>query len=388
MARFCDLPNEVSEEIMLQLPPESLKRLKRVCKTWYAHINALINDPRFVDKHLRKMKNDLLSSPRLLLRDLFTFNIYSECMYLLAIADCDYSLNCRIHGTGERLTQSVAHCNGIICAPQVNGNAFLLNPALRELKIVRKSSAREGYRVNGMALGFDSKANDYKVVTFFRNRDRYNGEKGAYKAELYSLSTDSSKEIKLDAEIIDDRIFGFQSVYCNGVCYWYCYHQLIGTIVSFDVGEEIFRRVPFPNNALTENRSGDQIESPTKIAVWNESIALFSYHQMEPLLIDMWVMDAFFGGVKGSCSWARHLTIGPLVGIHQPLAFWGNEELFMETKDHKLISYHLHKQELNDHSICSEHFCGHLVDYSKSLVSVLKRKTMGEAQPGAETNSS
>ncbi|GMN31948.1 hypothetical protein TIFTF001_044637 [Ficus carica] len=125
------------------------------------------------------------------------------------MADCDYSLNscipCHdkdvkflIHDMRQRCSQLVPHCNGIICVSHDNGNAFLLNPALRELKIFRKSSAREGYRVNGMGLGFDSKANDYKVVTIIN--DRYNLEEGAnYKAELYSLSTDSSKEIKLDA---------------------------------------------------------------------------------------------------------------------------------------------------------------------------------------------
>ncbi|PON50601.1 F-box domain containing protein [Trema orientale] len=45
-----DLPEDVDEEILLRLPPESLiLACKRVCRLWY----NLINRPSFVDKYLR-----------------------------------------------------------------------------------------------------------------------------------------------------------------------------------------------------------------------------------------------------------------------------------------------------------------------------------------------
>ena len=40
--------SDVVIQILLKLPPESLLRFKSVCKSWY----ALINDPKFVTKHL------------------------------------------------------------------------------------------------------------------------------------------------------------------------------------------------------------------------------------------------------------------------------------------------------------------------------------------------
>ncbi|PON70370.1 F-box domain containing protein [Parasponia andersonii] len=50
MAKFRqDLPEEIVEEILIRLSPESLTRFKRVCKSWY----ALIKDPAFINKQHR-----------------------------------------------------------------------------------------------------------------------------------------------------------------------------------------------------------------------------------------------------------------------------------------------------------------------------------------------
>ncbi|GMN31946.1 hypothetical protein TIFTF001_044636 [Ficus carica] len=345
MARLSDLPEEVLAEIMSLLPPESLIQFKGVCKSWYVHINDLINEPVFVAKHLRNAKNNLSSSPLLHLKNLFIPFTSPRRTFWLTLANCDSDLHDTIPCLSQDVEfhtrrlydkdfQLVSHYNGIICFSSY-GKVILMNPALRELKIVPKSSFAEGCLVVGVGFGYNFRANDYKVVTIEYKK---NLTGGFYKAEVYSLSTNSSKEIKLDAWIFSVPTFEYQSVYCNGVCYWYCYNYFVGTIISFDVGEEIFHRVPFPNNALNENRSSSLPKKGLKIAAWNESIAFFCYTEVHPLRIDVWVMDARSGGVEGSYSWTRHLTVGPLFGIKQPVAFWGDKELFMMTNDVRFLS--------------------------------------------------
>ncbi|XP_024023666.1 uncharacterized protein LOC21386598 [Morus notabilis] len=167
----------------------------------------------------------------------------------------------------------------------------------------------------------------------------------------------------------------YQVVYCNGVCYWY-YQDVMCYIVSFDFSVEVFGNIPYPNKAPSLRETGDDepLEKSSKIAVWNDSIALFFYLELDPLLIDMWVMDSCSSGVEGSCPWTRHLTIGPLVGINKPTLFWANDVLFMENKDLEIVSYYLRTKKLAARSICKELFSNRVVICEKSLVSVLQRR--------------
>ena len=94
---------------------------------------------------------------------------------------------------------------------------------------------------------------------------------------------------------------------------------------------------------------------------------------MDPLVINMWVMDACSSGVQGSYSWTKHLTIRPLIHISFPLAFWDDDELFMENADREIIMYNLRTQQLKDRTFCCKPFVeSRFVTDTKSLVSVLK----------------
>ncbi|EXB81011.1 Putative F-box/kelch-repeat protein [Morus notabilis] len=151
MARFSDMPEEVLEEIMSWLPSESLKRFKCICKSWYFYINALMNNPTFVAKHLCNTKKKLVS------------------------------------------------CNGVICCyhrdyHNTKDIIFLLNPALRELKIVPDAEFGDGYEIQGVGFGYDSRANDYKVVNI-KSEDQ--DDPYPYKAE---------DELVTDEEIVKDVV--------------------------------------------------------------------------------------------------------------------------------------------------------------------------------------
>ncbi|PON47172.1 F-box associated domain [Trema orientale] len=183
------------------------------------------------------------------------------------------------------------HCNGIVCLADYGKTLVLCNPAIMEYKALPEPCHSEyDFVTLGVGLGYDSRANDYKVVKF-------GGRK---------FQPGWSEHLK--AEYV---------------------------IISFDMFDEVFRRISLPDNLQTQQC--------IKLAVWNESLALFLYpgERGAPISIEVWVMDDCFGGVKGSCSWTKKLTIGPLDGIATPWTFWKNDELLIEAIDGGLLSYNL-----------------------------------------------
>ncbi|PON51470.1 hypothetical protein TorRG33x02_311410, partial [Trema orientale] len=111
-----------------------------------------------------------------------------------------------------------------------------------------------------------------------------------------------------------------------------------------------------------------------KLAVWNESLALFFCHRGREFTdtIEVWVMDDYHGGVKDSCSWNKKLVIGPLVDIRTPLIFLKNDELLMKSTDGILMLYSLRSQMLRNITLTQAANRDPLLDFSyvKSLVSV------------------
>ena len=398
MVRYCDLPEEVLEEIMSWLPPDCLRRFKCVSKSWYVLINSVIKNSGFVAKHLGNMKKKKLTSPFIHLRNIITTD-YTEGQessllgnYFLTLAnddieddfsddvdDNDYIpcvtddrkfLVCKLHNVFVKL---VAHCNGIICLSAFDKNDvfLLLNPSIKEFKIVPNACPSDGSGARVVGFGYDFRANDYKIVNI-KSMDE--DEDGPYKAELFSLSANSWKEVGLNERILYFPNCDYQVVYCDGACYWYFWDWNC-TIVSFDFGDEVFEIIPMPNNVPTVEKEWDTLAEWTKIAVWNESLVLLFYTVLDPIVIDMWVLNAYSGGVRGAYSWTKLMTIGPLEGISYPLAFWDADELFMETKEGEVIFYNLRSQELNDHTVCLEPFNrNRLVAYTKSLVPILIRE--------------
>ncbi|GMN43932.1 hypothetical protein TIFTF001_013138 [Ficus carica] len=91
------------------------------------------------------------------------------------------------------------------------------------------------------------------------------------------------------------------------------------------------------------------------------------------------VLVKLSSGDEDSCYWTRHLIIGPLVGIHQPVVFWDNVNLFMEDKDQEIISYNIDTKKFSGPSICMEWLSNCFVICETSLVSVLKQKS-GQAR--------
>lgn len=230
------------------------------------------------------------------------------------------------------------HCNGILClvdtSPYERERIAIYNPAIKEYRFLLSECylidfGLEGY---GFGFGFDPKANDYKLIRILNSYS----DRSESKAEVYSLEGDCWREIKLNVECWVIRNDG---VCFEGFCHWL---NCGGTILSFDMSEEIFYSHPLPPAKMLKT-----IPAIQSLKLWNGSMAYFvcQDHEWFSTSFEMWVIDKNNGGAEGF-SWIKYLTIEPIISIYSPVFFWNEEELLMDARDGRLVSYNLCTKKL------------------------------------------
>lgn len=371
------IPEELVENILLRLPADFLRICKRVCKPWF----DLINDPSFVNKHMRfTIENSKVSSSRtiflkwirqeLSLEDIFNPDFRPEWheddpskLELSLVTFCkddggneDYipcvieQINLPPLPAPESFPTSfrVFHCNGIIHMLDTISSctSVLLNPALLEFKLLREPHIpfTSNYaNLMGCGFGYDLKANLYKCVKIFGNDY---GKRPV--ALVHTLGTKLWRKIKIVLERGNYWHLHPRAIYCKGAYYWPNMSGMGHMLLSFDMSEEKFRSIPFPNQLL--KRTTDY--SLHLLHEWNDSVVLlFSSHarSWNSTVFEMWVMvDGYGTGVEGSTYWIKHLEIGPLPCLHFPLAFWKCDELLLETRDGRVVSYNLFTRKIRN----------------------------------------
>ncbi|PON83826.1 F-box domain containing protein [Trema orientale] len=389
---FPYLPEELVEIIISRLPADSLVRFKCVNKAWYSYICARINDPLFVAKNLhyakKKPSESLLltraSASLLVTRNISASalsHIHAKSLLTSVLIDDDddgdnndHIIRCVTEDLSVPLRWSqwlvAYHCDGIICLlKDVYGTEIVLcNPILREYKRLpesnnnAKSFGKFRFAPVAMGFGYDSVASDYKFVRV---------SFGQVKAEVYSLSTECWRQVKMRKNLILDSTVSdqfYNCLYFQGACYWTMLDPSLGKmiILCFDMCEEVFHIVPFPKVAYYSS-----------LVVWNDSVALFLSSQeawnSKTTCLEMWVMDDYFDAAKGTAysPLTKRLVLGPLVDFPLPLRFWkSSDELLLEDgRDEKLLAYNLRTQKLRKVEVDGEinfPYCS----YVKSLVSV------------------
>ncbi|GMN67646.1 hypothetical protein TIFTF001_036705 [Ficus carica] len=222
-------------------------------------------------------------------------------LQLIAFADVAFHPFFRCVYMPDMSAFPICHCNGIICVTALNGDMVLWNPAMKKFrtipKPVRVCNDRLMLAVAGIGFGYDSRADDYKVVSIVIEMSR------------------------------DDGLWLLRTKFCCSV-----------GIVSSDMADDLFRIIQLPDNLSKE-------EVNIKIAPWNDSVSLLSYPRAERTFnsINAWVMGECSNGVGCSCSWIKKLTIGPL---EDPMA-----EKYCYSRGRKRSS--LSRQPLNS-LICEE----------------------------------
>ena len=331
MAR--NIPSDMLEEICSWLPPESLMRFKCVNKTWYALINSLVKNPSFVNKHLRNIDKKILSSTSLLvylpsigkhymskypelelklLNSLTIFHDHNDKDRITCVSknlDIPTFLLGNLHVHNAIL---VSHCNGIICLASNPTVVILCNPATKECRTlpIISCSCRHDFLL-GIGFGYDSRANDYKIISLWSYISLCEPFERKTRANVYSMGMDSWREIELPSELI--RFFPYveREVFCKGGFYWHIWNDMYEDnpfILYFDMFDEVFHTIPLPDTSIVNKAS-------IKLAVRNDSVALIHNPSFLDVSkpIEVWVMDNCSGGVK--VSWIKKLTIGPLVDV-------------------------------------------------------------------------
>ncbi|XP_030505567.2 F-box protein At3g08750-like [Cannabis sativa] len=347
MVRFCDFPSEVVEKIMLLVPADSLVECKSVNKFWYSCISTLINDPKFVAKHLLITKNH--SSMSLLCSEQPS-SCVDHCLItypLLTIIHVDgggvgdddgkkdhfrtVTVDLSMPLLDMNRWDNIYHCDGLLLLVNYGFKKtitmMLCNPVLKESMILPKPKNVTFMAHHYHYIGFehDSRNNKYKCVSIWLYREEC-------KVEVYTVGSDSWREINMSQDVMDYIVHAelCNAVCFGGVCYWYICRPRIEKILSFDMSSEEFRMIDFP-------------DFEPLIAVVDSCF--------DKSFLFVFTMDKSVAG--GS---TKYELIGPLEKCYSYLLlpFWKDDEILMDVFEYEIlgaknmVSYNIRTQKFKN----------------------------------------
>ncbi|TYH00488.1 hypothetical protein ES288_A10G281100v1 [Gossypium darwinii] len=313
-----ELPEALVMEILSKLPVKSLTRFNCVCKYWCSSFQT----PHFISKHHHyNLENNNLNL--LLSRcDGNTFQPYFS--QLSTEKDQTYIVKQNIYLPFFKndIPSLYSACHGLMyLLDPSKDKAAIWNPSTREFKILPPSSIQrppyfspfeetyltlDDVEFYHAAFGFDSKTDDYKVIrfvslTFVNSEEEHPHPHSMYQVELYSLRSNSWKEIPSPEYIPTYTTLG--NIYVDGICYWKtetgAYLDFRGLILSFNMGNE-------------------KIDTS----------------------FDLWVTSE---GV-----WTKQFNIKSISGVVRPLGFGKNGDLFVRDTNNKVLLFDASTQELKE----------------------------------------
>ncbi|KAL7185323.1 hypothetical protein ACSBR2_027289 [Camellia fascicularis] len=306
------IPQVLLIDILTRLPAETLVRSTLVCKSWYCteepnergHYSVRCDDP---------INN--------------TFNEYAKFKFPFHCIDPCYCI--------------VGSCNGLICISDdqlyYKNTTFLWNPLIRKSMLIPNPNIRftsHGPFTHSLGFGFDSASNDFKVVRIvylLRECDTVPPE-----VEIYTLKTGIWRSISDKAlpYIIEDQS---PQAYINGVSHWVAHTPrdvgiFRNLIVSFDMKDEVFREVSFPDGIAGK----DEFLRTTSLVVFEETLCLIQRRQYQnDSHCWIWVMKEY--GVVA--SWVRQFRFDLHGVLRKPIGMRKNGEVLLVTSEGYLVSY-------------------------------------------------
>ncbi|KAK1399000.1 hypothetical protein POM88_008863 [Heracleum sosnowskyi] len=315
---FSDLPEEMTTEILIRLPVKSLGQCKSVCKPWL----YTISNPRFVKSHLHRAITTSRNDPILLniinVDQLALLASWGPLVYYVeptptdlqqqqlqrrrrqlvnqALQDAIAQDLSRLSLQFDRVviprpfatTHFVSCCNGIICLSSYFKAVYLWNPSINKFRklFLDYANVRERYRYRPVTIGFgyDNVSNEYKLLRFV-----YDQEGGVVPVtKVYYINADCCREIQ--GPILKTQIRSCRSnIAVNGVLYF----DGVDQIVSFDLHDEVFGLVPFPDSI--QRKMSDVMDFEGSVAMAFESGPG----------VDLWTLD----NVSGKLSWTKKFSI-------------------------------------------------------------------------------
>ncbi|KAK1398992.1 hypothetical protein POM88_008855 [Heracleum sosnowskyi] len=351
-----DLPEGLITKVLIRLPVKSLLICKCVCKPWL----STISNPNFVKSHIHHSITTCRNDPTLL-------NIINvPQLAFLAIEPHEYSpyptpaelqqqqlqrrrrhlINQALDDANRQdlsesplqfgrvalpgpfqMTHFIGCCNGIICLSSYNYVVYLWNPSVKMFRKLHLPNPRRSVAVT-VGFGYDSISDEYKILRLV-----YMNENDVVPiANVYHVNEDSSRQFQ--GPTLTTQIYNFwpspSNIVVNGVLYFDGGDQL----VTFDLHDEVFGLVPFPNSV--QRKRSDVMDFEGYVAVVFES----------GTGVDLWTFD------KVEFAWTKKFSID-----------YGIDDLDVEIK---LSCYLGAKQFYGEKSLYGNYFVHEILyDYEK-----------------------
>lgn len=344
---LADIPEDlIKREILTRLPVNSVIRFRCVCKSWKHYLSG--QDPDFVQSHLTRSSMNL-NNGSLIVRCILMFNRNKVQLQYPRIVDLGGSVN------------------GLVCVYTYNfitksiDSVGIWNPATNLYKDIpippsSKSAPIPGINSFSFGIGFDSVANDYKVIYVAR-------EFGTpLIAQVYSCDSNSwGTKCVTSTFVAQGDHFPWPTV-VHGRPYWYtqdyaCPQHFYVTL--FDVQDDIFRLLPRINiyNLSTQWKWRVMVNLRDSLAL----IFTDSVQKSASRSVDVYVFDE-------KCHlWTKNYTIGPMtVPKYMRLlhCFRNGDLLFKSGKYIKLVG-------INPQTHAIDRFASGMYRYNRSRFSLV-----------------
>nr|BAQ18965.1 S10-locus linked F-box protein type-14 [Petunia x hybrida] len=380
------LPKDVVNNITLKLPVKSLLRFKCVSQFWYACIQSWafiilqrncassVNDEIILFKRSFKEEHDHFKSIMSFLSS--GHDDSDDFHHVSPDLEVPYLTNttCTFH-------RFIGPCHGLIVLTD-KVTTVLFNPATRNSRLLKPSpfGSPLGFHrsINGIAFGFDSIANEYKIVRLAEIRGEppfYCYTVREWRVEVYELSIDSWREVEnVDQQLPYVHWYPCAELFYKGTSHWFGNTNTV-VILGFDMSTETFRNIKMPNTCHFKDRKC------YGLVVLNESLTLICYPypgcEIDPAVdfMEIWIMKEY--GVND--SWSKKYTIVPLA-IESPLAIWKNHLLLLQSITGHLISYNLNSDEIKEFNLHGWPKSLRVKIYKESLTLIPKEREFNTAQ--------
>ncbi|XP_030966873.1 F-box/kelch-repeat protein At3g23880-like [Quercus lobata] len=346
------LPFEVLLEILHRLPLKSLIQFRCVSKS----CNSLITSPAFINSSLTRSHSN---SNKLIVRYLDVKPHVERYKLIHEDNDNNDSLSEQIQDLEFPLRsrcdcfQLVGSVNGLFCLYEEN-RFILWNPCIRKFIILPKTSVT-GLFPCYLALGFDSRDNDYKVVRIAYQlvKIRSEGAKPPL-VEVYSVR-EGSWRITSGGDSYPPKItisnWPHQAASLNGAVYFPANdwgEAQSSVVLSFDLGDEVFRVISLPNGKfkLTAHIVTSVFKGLLSLICY-EHQHMGEYYMGSVKCCSVWVMKEY--GVVD--SWTKQFTIDLDMQYWKVLGFWKNDHILVQKiqlDGSMLISYDPESQQVNN----------------------------------------